>query len=87
MMNWARIQMKKWIEKKNEPKASVQRRWEHRGIVNKAPKRWKSATGDENNDKDGRTEEYKENEEGEEKIYGIKHWGRVRAIPRIHITG
>eukprot|EP00965_Chrysotila_dentata_P143642 4746298-Pleurochrysis_carterae.AAC.1 len=41
MMNWARIQMKTRIEKKNEHKASVQRRWGNRGNMNKAFKRWK----------------------------------------------
>eukprot|EP00965_Chrysotila_dentata_P190990 6174243-Pleurochrysis_carterae.AAC.1 len=31
MMNSARIQMKMWVAKKNEHKASVQRRWDNRG--------------------------------------------------------
>eukprot|EP00965_Chrysotila_dentata_P098941 3272439-Pleurochrysis_carterae.AAC.1 len=35
MMNWARIQMKMWTEKKNVHKASVQRRWDNRGIMHK----------------------------------------------------
>eukprot|EP00965_Chrysotila_dentata_P028887 960368-Pleurochrysis_carterae.AAC.1 len=42
MMNWARIiQMKTWIIVKNEHKASVQRRWDNKGIMNKAFQRWR----------------------------------------------
>eukprot|EP00965_Chrysotila_dentata_P211725 6186610-Pleurochrysis_carterae.AAC.1 len=33
LMNWARTQMKRWIEKKNEHKARVQKRWDNRGIM------------------------------------------------------
>eukprot|EP00965_Chrysotila_dentata_P112981 3732711-Pleurochrysis_carterae.AAC.1 len=36
MMNSARIQMKKWVDTKNEHKANVQRRWDNRGKMNKA---------------------------------------------------
>eukprot|EP00965_Chrysotila_dentata_P250376 6209408-Pleurochrysis_carterae.AAC.2 len=66
---------------KNEHKASVQKRWDNRGTMNKAFQRWRKrvwyeyqATGKE----DGKRE--KESE----RTYGIKHWGRVRTIPRIH---
>eukprot|EP00965_Chrysotila_dentata_P242847 6205085-Pleurochrysis_carterae.AAC.1 len=41
MMNWAIIQMKTWVSKKNEHKASVQRRWDNRGKMNKAFQRWR----------------------------------------------
>eukprot|EP00965_Chrysotila_dentata_P076460 2524952-Pleurochrysis_carterae.AAC.3 len=52
LMNGARIQMKMWIEKRNEHK----------------------------NERKG-----EEDEKGKkEKTYGIKHWSRVRSIPRIH---
>eukprot|EP00965_Chrysotila_dentata_P210989 6186213-Pleurochrysis_carterae.AAC.8 len=63
MMNWARIQMKMWTERKNEHRASVQQRWDNRGKTNKAFTRWNKATGYENKEKDGR----KENEEADEK--------------------
>eukprot|EP00965_Chrysotila_dentata_P261083 6214132-Pleurochrysis_carterae.AAC.3 len=82
MMNRARIQMKTWIERSNEHRANVQHRWDNRGKTNKAFMKWKKATGCENKEK----EERKENEEEGEKAktYGIKHWSRVRTIPRIH---
>eukprot|EP00965_Chrysotila_dentata_P182819 6037166-Pleurochrysis_carterae.AAC.1 len=40
MMNWARIQMKKWMDKKNEQRARVQRRWDNRGIMKDAFRKW-----------------------------------------------
>eukprot|EP00965_Chrysotila_dentata_P031798 1060483-Pleurochrysis_carterae.AAC.1 len=52
MMNWARIQMKRWMEKKNEHRAGVQRRWDNIGITNKAFQKWKSSTQSGHNDKD-----------------------------------
>eukprot|EP00965_Chrysotila_dentata_P132537 4382381-Pleurochrysis_carterae.AAC.4 len=45
-----------WIEKKNEHRASLQRRWDNRGIMNETLKKWKLSIGRENNDKDGRKE-------------------------------
>eukprot|EP00965_Chrysotila_dentata_P115878 3830478-Pleurochrysis_carterae.AAC.1 len=39
MMNGARIQMELWVEKKNEHTATVQRRWDNTGKMNKAFKR------------------------------------------------
>eukprot|EP00965_Chrysotila_dentata_P155614 5142150-Pleurochrysis_carterae.AAC.1 len=41
MMNCARIQMKTWITIKNEHKASVQRRWDNRGLMRKAFQSWR----------------------------------------------
>eukprot|EP00965_Chrysotila_dentata_P206056 6183334-Pleurochrysis_carterae.AAC.1 len=48
MMNWARIQMKTWIAKKNEHKANVQRRCDNRGKTHKAFQRWGEKTCDAN---------------------------------------
>eukprot|EP00965_Chrysotila_dentata_P260668 6213993-Pleurochrysis_carterae.AAC.1 len=41
MMNWVRMQMKMWVIKKNEHKASVQRRWDNRGKMHMAFQRWR----------------------------------------------
>eukprot|EP00965_Chrysotila_dentata_P060793 2014712-Pleurochrysis_carterae.AAC.1 len=75
------------MEKKNEHKASVQRRWDHRGKTLKLFMRWKRTVGyiqDEQERHDGG--KGKEIEEAKkEKTHGIKYWGRVRSIPRIHI--
>eukprot|EP00965_Chrysotila_dentata_P010368 337631-Pleurochrysis_carterae.AAC.2 len=78
MMNTARIQMKVWTEKKKTHKDNVRQRWDNRGIMNKAFKRWKSATGD--NDKDERT---KDKDEGKEKetTYG-GDWMRTTIIKK-----
>eukprot|EP00965_Chrysotila_dentata_P238478 6202525-Pleurochrysis_carterae.AAC.1 len=79
-MNWARMHMKMWIEKKNEHKASVQRRRANRGKIFNIFKRWQETIGyvqDEQKEQDGR--KGKVDEEGKkEKTYGIKYWGRVR---------
>eukprot|EP00965_Chrysotila_dentata_P189257 6173221-Pleurochrysis_carterae.AAC.2 len=83
MMNWARIQMKTWMATKNEHKATVQRRWDNRGKMNKVFQTWKKSVRYEyveqaegKDDGDGRQKR--------EKTYGIKHWGKVRTIPKIH---
>eukprot|EP00965_Chrysotila_dentata_P246550 6207228-Pleurochrysis_carterae.AAC.1 len=82
LMNRARTHMKIWMEKKNEHKASVQRRWDNRGNTLEMFTRWKRNAGYK---QDGLDEEQgKEIEEGKKKkTYGIKYWGRVRTIPRI----
>eukprot|EP00965_Chrysotila_dentata_P214177 6188064-Pleurochrysis_carterae.AAC.1 len=41
MMNRARMQMKAWVIKKNEHKASVQRKWDNRGKMHTAFQRWR----------------------------------------------
>eukprot|EP00965_Chrysotila_dentata_P089098 2941823-Pleurochrysis_carterae.AAC.1 len=65
----------------------VQRRLDNRCTMSKVFKRWKFMTGLENNfNKEGRGGT-KGREEGKQRIYGIKHWGRSKAIPRIHIKG
>eukprot|EP00965_Chrysotila_dentata_P197645 6178314-Pleurochrysis_carterae.AAC.2 len=69
-----------WMGKKDEHKSKVQRRW-NICIMSKAFKKWKFMTGDSKEDREGN----KEPEERKERTYGIKHWGRSRAIPRIHI--
>eukprot|EP00965_Chrysotila_dentata_P208083 6184500-Pleurochrysis_carterae.AAC.1 len=66
--------MKAWIEKKNEHKACVQRRWDNRGTTNEAFKKWKPLDGSKDRDKDVQ----------KEKAYGIKHWSRVGIIPSGH---
>eukprot|EP00965_Chrysotila_dentata_P210573 6185972-Pleurochrysis_carterae.AAC.1 len=83
MMNRAGIQMKMWIERKNEHKANVQRRWDNRGRMNSAFKRWKRIIGGGKSEWNGR-EDNRDGEGEKEKIYGMKCWERVRAIPRIH---
>eukprot|EP00965_Chrysotila_dentata_P191352 6174459-Pleurochrysis_carterae.AAC.1 len=72
MMNWARIQMKKW---KNESRAQVQRRWDNRGIMKSTFLTWKSLTHSEHRDAN-RGQVHKEENGGKEKTYGMKHWGR-----------
>eukprot|EP00965_Chrysotila_dentata_P257568 6212928-Pleurochrysis_carterae.AAC.3 len=69
MMNLARIQMKKWTKKKNEHKAKVQRRWDDKGMMNVAFKRWKSTTGYKDATEKGGKE--KNRDEQKEKTYGI----------------
>eukprot|EP00965_Chrysotila_dentata_P225839 6195026-Pleurochrysis_carterae.AAC.1 len=84
MMNCARIQMKTWILMKNEHKATVQGRWDNRGKMSKAFQTWKKMVKHEPDEQTGG----KEDESGRlerERTYGIKHWGKVRAIPRMHI--
>eukprot|EP00965_Chrysotila_dentata_P078654 2592327-Pleurochrysis_carterae.AAC.1 len=84
MMNLVRIQIKHWMDKKNEDKARVQRRWDNRGIMKGAFQKWKTLIRHEHMDKGG-GEEHKEENEKIEKTHGIKHWGRVRTIPRLHM--
>eukprot|EP00965_Chrysotila_dentata_P193138 6175573-Pleurochrysis_carterae.AAC.1 len=88
MMNMARrIQINKWMEKKNEHKASVQRRWDNKGIVKEAFKRCKSSAGYME------TKQWKReirktttrNERRRHMASNTAHWGRVRITPRIHI--
>eukprot|EP00965_Chrysotila_dentata_P012675 418385-Pleurochrysis_carterae.AAC.1 len=83
MMNCARIQMKSWIAKKNEQKDKVQKRWDNRGKMNKAFQRWRAKTKYE---KEGQVDGKEEGDRRleKEKTYGIKNWGKVRTIPRIH---
>eukprot|EP00965_Chrysotila_dentata_P070070 2314488-Pleurochrysis_carterae.AAC.1 len=52
MMNWARIQMKKWMVKKNEQRAHVQRRWDNRIIMKEVFQKWKLLIQPEHMDKD-----------------------------------
>eukprot|EP00965_Chrysotila_dentata_P217285 6189899-Pleurochrysis_carterae.AAC.2 len=60
LMNWARIQMKTWIEGKNRHKASVQRRWDNRGKMHKMFLEWKRLlVGYENKKHKGKGEEEK----------------------------
>eukprot|EP00965_Chrysotila_dentata_P188753 6172930-Pleurochrysis_carterae.AAC.2 len=84
MMNSARVQMKMWMEKKNAHKDKVQRRWDNRGKTQRMFLTWKKNTGYGSQEQKERKEKG-EKEGGQEKIYGIKHWGRVRSVPRIHI--
>eukprot|EP00965_Chrysotila_dentata_P220115 6191583-Pleurochrysis_carterae.AAC.3 len=84
MMNWTRMQMKTWVIKKNKHKASVQRRWDNRGKMHMAFQRCRKGLWQDYDTHAAGIEE----EEGrieKERTYGIKHWGRVRTIPRIHI--
>eukprot|EP00965_Chrysotila_dentata_P014208 471147-Pleurochrysis_carterae.AAC.1 len=84
LMNWARTHMKIWIEKKNEHKASVQSRWDNRGNMLKMFIKWKRNAGYKQDGLD--TGQGREREERKkEKTYGIKYWGRVGTIPRIHM--
>eukprot|EP00965_Chrysotila_dentata_P195733 6177151-Pleurochrysis_carterae.AAC.1 len=81
LMNHARIHMKIWLEKKNEHKAGVQRRWDNRGKTLQMFMRWRRKVGykqDEQENLDGgKGKEAEEVEEGnKEKNYGIKYWGR-----------
>eukprot|EP00965_Chrysotila_dentata_P134433 4445922-Pleurochrysis_carterae.AAC.1 len=90
MMNWARIQMKNWMDKKNEHRAFVQKRWDNRGITKEVFQKWKAITRSgkaitrpDSSDNDKGTEH--EKDKGiNEKTYGIKHWGRVRTVPKLH---
>eukprot|EP00965_Chrysotila_dentata_P053604 1778408-Pleurochrysis_carterae.AAC.1 len=83
MMNCARIQMKTWIATKNEHKACVQRRWDNRGKVNKAFQTWRKKLRQKDDEEREGKEEGNDRLE-REKTHGIKHWGRVEGIPRIH---
>eukprot|EP00965_Chrysotila_dentata_P044844 1489915-Pleurochrysis_carterae.AAC.1 len=84
MMDCARIQTKTWITTKNGHKANVQRRWDNRGVMRKAFQSWKKRVW---HDYDAQRGGKADGERGKERerTYGIKHWGRVRSIPRIHI--
>eukprot|EP00965_Chrysotila_dentata_P187571 6172227-Pleurochrysis_carterae.AAC.5 len=84
MMNSARIQMKTWVTMKNEHKAKVQRRWDNRGKMHEAFQIWRKGVGHEY-DIQAEGKEEKEGRIERERTYGIKHWGRVRTISRIHI--
>eukprot|EP00965_Chrysotila_dentata_P008551 278096-Pleurochrysis_carterae.AAC.3 len=63
--------------KKNAHKDNVQRRWDNRGLMQRMFQKWKKTTGYDNQGQKGK-EEKGEKEGGQEKIYGIKHWGRFR---------
>eukprot|EP00965_Chrysotila_dentata_P162790 5375912-Pleurochrysis_carterae.AAC.3 len=54
MMNWARMQMKEWVIKKNEHKASVQRRWDNRGKMHSAFRKWRKGVGQDYHTQTGR---------------------------------
>eukprot|EP00965_Chrysotila_dentata_P167953 5545712-Pleurochrysis_carterae.AAC.1 len=83
MMNCAIIQMNSWIAKKNEQKDKVQKRWDNKGKINKAFQRWRAKIKHEKEEQvDGKEEGDRRLEK--EKTYGIKNWGKVRTIPRIH---
>eukprot|EP00965_Chrysotila_dentata_P031262 1040775-Pleurochrysis_carterae.AAC.1 len=84
MMNWARIQMKTWIAMKNEHKANVQRRLDNRGKTHKAFQRWREKVWHAYEAQTGGKEDGEKGKE-RERTYGIKCWGRVRSIPRIHV--
>eukprot|EP00965_Chrysotila_dentata_P221557 6192442-Pleurochrysis_carterae.AAC.1 len=82
MMNWARIQMKNWIDTKNEHEARVQKRWENRGITKEVFQKWKALTRLEPMDND-RGKEHKEDKgDNDERTYGINHWGRAHILVR-----
>eukprot|EP00965_Chrysotila_dentata_P236656 6201442-Pleurochrysis_carterae.AAC.1 len=83
MMNLARIQMKNWMDKKNEHRARVQRRWDNRGIMKEAFQQWKAVTRPGAVD-EANGEEHKKEKRANEKTYGIKLWGKTRTIPKIH---
>eukprot|EP00965_Chrysotila_dentata_P041383 1372679-Pleurochrysis_carterae.AAC.1 len=83
MMNAARAQMKTWITIKNEHKAKIQRRWDNRGRMNKAFQKWKKRVWHEQDEQEG-GEKDEDGRIEKEKTYVIKHWGKVRTIPRIH---
>eukprot|EP00965_Chrysotila_dentata_P184254 6083198-Pleurochrysis_carterae.AAC.1 len=91
MMNWARMQMKEWVIKKNEHEASVQRRWDNRGKMHTAFQRWRKGVWQDYHTQAGGKEEGEGRIE-KEKIHGIKYWGRVRAtgylkIPEMGASG
>ena len=75
--------MKMWITIKNEHKAEVQKRWDNRGQMRKAFQNWRKKLWPEYSTHIGRKEGGKRGTE-REKTYGIKHWGRVRSVPKIH---
>eukprot|EP00965_Chrysotila_dentata_P219784 6191354-Pleurochrysis_carterae.AAC.2 len=67
--------MKMWVTTKNEHKASVQRRWDNRGKMQKAFQRWRKRVWHECDER----AEGKEDGEGRkerEMTYGMKHWGQ-----------
>eukprot|EP00965_Chrysotila_dentata_P177699 5869859-Pleurochrysis_carterae.AAC.1 len=75
LMNLARLQMKNWVEKKNEHRARVQRRWDNRGTTKEVFQKWKALTCRAGTERDKGTEHEKDRG-GTERTYGIKHWGR-----------
>eukprot|EP00965_Chrysotila_dentata_P052658 1747345-Pleurochrysis_carterae.AAC.1 len=83
MMNCARIHMKMWIAIKNEHKAAVQKRWDNRHKMGKAFQTWRKRSGLESNNQIGGEEDGKREIE-KERTYGIKYWGRIRSVPKIH---
>eukprot|EP00965_Chrysotila_dentata_P208996 6185029-Pleurochrysis_carterae.AAC.1 len=85
MMNCARKQMKTWIKTKNEHKAKVQYRWDNRDKTRKAFQSWRKRVGYENDELMMEGKEDEERGRERERTYGIKNWGRVRSIPKIHI--
>eukprot|EP00965_Chrysotila_dentata_P237788 6202129-Pleurochrysis_carterae.AAC.1 len=46
--------------------------------------RWRKGIGHDHNTQEVRTEDGEGSIE-KKRMYGIKHWGRVRTIPMIHI--
>eukprot|EP00965_Chrysotila_dentata_P084357 2785451-Pleurochrysis_carterae.AAC.1 len=83
LMNSARIQMKKWVGVKNEHRIRVQRRWDNRGIMKEAFQYWKASTCGTYTEKD-EGKEHEKDKGTTERPYGIKHWGRIRTVPRLH---
>eukprot|EP00965_Chrysotila_dentata_P234061 6199967-Pleurochrysis_carterae.AAC.1 len=68
---------------KNEHKNKVQGRWDNRDKINKAFQTWKKRVLHELDEQAEGKEEGEERSE-KEKTYGIKYWGKIRTIPRIH---
>eukprot|EP00965_Chrysotila_dentata_P113546 3752426-Pleurochrysis_carterae.AAC.1 len=84
MMNSARTQMKTREATKNEHKAYVQRRRDNRGNMNKALfQRWRSRVRHECDEQVEEKEDWNRRLE-RKRTYGIKHWGKVRSIPKIY---
>eukprot|EP00965_Chrysotila_dentata_P234798 6200384-Pleurochrysis_carterae.AAC.4 len=83
MMNCARIHMKMWITIKNEYEAEVQRRWIIGGKCVRHSRVGKREVWPEYCIQIGRKEDRERGKE-REKTYGIKYWGRVRSVPKLH---
>eukprot|EP00965_Chrysotila_dentata_P204130 6182154-Pleurochrysis_carterae.AAC.1 len=83
MMNCARILMTTWVITKNEHKVKVQRRWDNRGNANNAFQKWKKRVRHDCEEQVEGNEE-RDSRQERETTYGIKHWGKVRTIPRTH---
>eukprot|EP00965_Chrysotila_dentata_P109066 3603237-Pleurochrysis_carterae.AAC.2 len=63
------------MDKKNEHRARVQRRWDNRGITKEVFQKWKAVTRLEPTD-NANGEEHEKDKGVNEKTYGSKHWGR-----------